>query len=165
MVAHDNLILIQYPAVKQLSIGSDELGLLARMLRGVDFFTPLTVGQLEQILPHIMLYSFGAGERVFKQGEAGDAFYIVYKGSVEVKIKFSWWRPAKTVAKMGQGQFFGEIALISNEPRTATLDCAEPSELFVLIARDFQSVLGQNPAAAEEMARIAARRKFQSKQG
>lgn len=149
--------------MKQLSIGDAELGLLARMLRSVDFFAPLTVGQLEQVLPHIMLCAFGAGERVFSQGESGDAFYIVYKGSVAVKVKPAWWRFSKTVASIGEGQFFGEIALISNEPRTATVECGEPSQLFVLLASDFQKVLAQNPAAAEEMARVAARRKFQTK--
>lgn len=148
----------------QLQIGDAELGLLARMLRSVDFFAPLTVGQLEQILPHIMLYSYGAGERIFRQGEIGDAFYIIYKGSVKIHLKAAWWRFSKTIAHMGPGQFFGEIALTSNEPRTATVECAEPSQLFVLLASDFQQVLSQNPAAAQEMSRIAARRKFQSKQ-
>lgn len=143
-------------------MGDAELGILARMLRKVDFFTPLNVGQIEQVLPHIRLYSYEKGETVFKQGERGDAFYIVHSGAVEVRLKKGFFSFSKTVAVLPPGAFFGEIALISEEPRSATLVCAEPSQLFCLVAADFQFVLNGNPAAHEEMKRIAARRKFDS---
>lgn len=145
--------------MKKLEIGATELGLLAHMLRKVEFFTPLTVGQLEKVLPSVMLYSYETGERVFAQGQKGDAFYIIYKGSVSVRLK-RWLVLSKTVATLKEGDFVGEIALISDEPRTASVVCDEPTLLFTLIADDFKFVLGENPAAAEEMRRIAARRKF-----
>jgi CRP-like cAMP-binding protein len=145
--------------MKKLAIGPTELGLLAHMLRKVEFFTPLTVGQLEQILPAIMLYSYDKGETVFSQGQKGDAFYIIYQGSVEIRLRH-WLVLSKKVATLKSGDFLGEIALISDEPRTATVVCAEPTLLFTLIADDFKLVLDENPAAAAEMARIAARRKF-----
>lgn len=137
------------------------MGVLARMLRTVDFFTPLNIGQIEAVLPHIRLYSYAAGETVFKQGEKGDAFYIVYDGEVTVKVKSGLLGLfAKTVGKLESGAFFGEIALISAEPRTATIVCEKPTYLFCLVAADFQFVLKQNPNAAAEMARIGERRKF-----
>ena len=147
--------------MKKIAIGPTELGLLAHMLRKVEFFTPLTVGQLDKVLPAIMLYRYEAGETVFSQGQKGDAFYIIYQGSVAIRLRklllFS-----KTVATLKAGDFLGEIALISDEPRTATVVCAEPTLLFTLISDDFKLVLSENPAAASEMARIAARRKFAS---
>lgn len=145
--------------MKKLEIGPSELGILAHMMRKVEFFTPLTVGQLERVLPAVMLYAYDAGERVFRQGQKGDAFYIVYQGSVEIRLR-RLLVLSKTVATMKAGDFLGEIALISDEPRTATVVCTEPTMLFTLIADDFKFVLQENPAAAAEMARIAARRKF-----
>ena len=147
--------------MKKLEIGATELGLLAHMLRKVEFFTPLTVGQLDKVLPAIMLYSYEKGETVFRQGQKGDAFYIIYKGSVDIRLR-KWLVFTKSVATLKAGEFLGEIALISDEPRTATVVTAEPTLMFVLIADDFKLVLGENPAAAAEMARIAARRKFAS---
>ena len=147
--------------MKKLEIGPAELGLLAGMLRRVDFFAPLTIGQLEQILPSVMLYSYDKGETVFSQGRKGDAFYIIYKGSVDIRLK-EWVVLSKKIATLKAGEFFGEIALTSDEPRTASVVAAEPALLFTLIADDFKFVLKENPAAAEEMKRIGARRKFAS---
>ncbi|MBI3564571.1 MAG: cyclic nucleotide-binding domain-containing protein [Elusimicrobia bacterium] len=147
--------------MQRLEVGASELGVLARMMRKVAFFSPLTVGQLDEILPHVRIHSFSPGETVFRQGERGDAFYIVYKGSVTVRLR-KLLLLSKAVAALKEGDFFGEIALISDEPRTATVVAAEPTLLFALISTDFQSVLRQNPKAAEEMKRIGDRRKFDS---
>ncbi len=149
--------------MERLEIGASEFVILANMLRKVDFFSPLTVGQLDKVLSHTMLFSYDPGATVFRQGQRGDAFYIVYKGKVEVRLKSVLWLK-KTVATLGPGDFFGEIALISNEPRNATVTCGEPTLLFTLITEDFQFVLKENPAAAKEMRSIAARRKFAADQ-
>lgn len=145
--------------MRKLDIGAPELGVLAHTMRKVEFFTPLTMGQVEKILPAVMLYSYEPGEVVFRQGQKGDAFYIVYKGSVDISIS-RWLVLQKKVATLKAGDFLGEIALISDEPRTATVTAAEPTMMFTLIAEDFKFVLSENPQAAEEMRRIASRRKF-----
>jgi len=146
----------------KLKMGPAEMGVLAHNLHKVEFFSPLTMGQLEGVLPAISLYGFEAGEVVFRQGEVGDAFYIVYTGKVAVQIKKGFFSLRKTVATMVPGDFFGEIALVTRTPRTATIAALEPVQLFTLVAADFQFVLRQNPAAKAEMERIAARRQFES---
>ncbi|MFA6003003.1 MAG: cyclic nucleotide-binding domain-containing protein [Elusimicrobiota bacterium] len=146
----------------KLKIGETEMSVLARMLRKVEFFSPLNVGQLDQVLPYIALYGYGADDTVFRQGQTGDAFYIVYTGRVAVQVKPGLLSFTKTVAALGPGDFFGEIALVSSSPRTATVTCQEPSQLFTLVAADFAFVLDQNPATKAEMERIAARRRFDS---
>lgn len=148
--------------MKRLKLGDAEVGTLAHMLRRVDFFSPLTVGDMEHVLPFVLMESFEAGETVFKQGSAGDAFYIVESGKAEVWVKKGFFSFPQIVATFGPGDFFGEMALISTEKRTATITCVEASRLFALVAADFQFVLKKNPKAAAEMERIAARRKFSS---
>ncbi|MBI5239914.1 MAG: cyclic nucleotide-binding domain-containing protein [Elusimicrobia bacterium] len=145
----------------KLRVGEAEMGVLARTLHKVEFFSPLTVGQLEMVLPYISLYGYDSGETVFRQGEVGDAFYIVHTGQVAVQVRKSLFFK-KTVATLGPGSFFGEIALVSRTPRNATIKALEPAQLFTLVAADFDFVLKQNPAAKAEMERIAARRQFES---
>lgn len=144
-------------------IRAQELGVLAGMMRKVELFTPLTVGQLDRVLPSVLLFEYSPGETVFKQGQAGESFHIVYQGRVDVRVRSGLLGLfPKTVASLGPGGFFGEIALISDAPRNATVRCAERTLLFTLVASDFRFVLAENPSAAGEMSRIAERRKFES---
>lgn len=139
-----------------------ELGELAKMLRSVNFFAPLTVGQLEMVVPYIMLLGAAQGEVVFKQGAAGDAFYIISQGKVGINVKNGLFSFSKQVATLGPGDFFGEMALLSNAPRSATVECLEPCRLFTLLATDFQYIIKENKDLAETMDRIAAQRKLLS---
>lgn len=148
-------------AMQPLYVSPSDLSALAGMMRKVKFFSPLTIGQLDRILPHVLLCSYDAGETVFRQGEVGDTFHIVYSGKVEIRLKKMLFM-SKTVATLEPGQFFGEIALVSKEPRTATVVCTEPTQLFTLLATDFAFILEENPAAAAEMRSIAAQRKYAS---
>ncbi len=145
--------------VKPLRIGATELGVLAGMMRRMDFFSPLTVGQLDRVLPYVLLCSYAAGETVFRKGSPGDAFHVVYQGKVAVKLP-RLLVLSRTVATLGPGEFFGEGALLCDEPRNATVAALEPTLLFTLAAADFKFVLGENPAAAAEMRRISAQRRF-----
>lgn len=147
--------------MEKLEMTDVDYGNLAKALRTVDFFAPMTIGQLEMILPYILLVRYGPGETVFHQGDVGDAFYILYDGSVQVRLKtFLFF--SKPVAELGAGSFFGEMALLSSEPRNATIVSNAQTRLFVLLSRDFQYVLKKNPEFAEEMRKIADRRKFMS---
>ena len=148
--------------MEKLKMGQAEYAAMARSLRRVDFFAPLTVGQLELVLPYIMLYSCEAGEAVFKQGDAGDAFYIIYEGGVHIRLKKSFFSFSRTVKTMVPGDFFGEMALLSKEPRSASVVCTEPTKLFALLSVDFDFIVKQNPAFAAEVQKAAVRRRFAS---
>ena len=146
-------------AIEKLDMNAADMTALARSLRKVDFFAPMTIGQLELVLPYIMLYEYSKGETVFKQGAQGDALFIVHEGSVSVQIKKGFFGFSKKVAVLGSGNFFGEMALITREPRSATIVCESEAKLFVLLSIDFETVVKKNPSFAAELNKIAQRRK------
>lgn len=148
--------------MQKQKLNDQDYAALARMMRKVDFFAPMTIGQLEMVLPYILLYAYGKGETVFKQGDKGDALYIVYEGEVIVKVKSGFFSFAKEVARLKPGDFVGEMALLNREKRTATVECAGPARMFVLMAGDFDYVLKRNPLFKEEIEKLAQRRKFQT---
>ena len=74
------------------------------------------------------------GAVIFRQGDTGDTMYIVHSGAVEVRREQGG--ASSVVARLGRGEFFGEMALVDREPRSATVAAAEPS-LVVPITRDF----------------------------
>lgn len=148
--------------MEKLTMTDADYGALAKVMRKVEFFAPLTLGQMEQIIPYIMLCRYRPGETIFRQGEKGDAFYIVKDGSVSVRLK-RWVFLSKNVATLGPGAFFGEMALLSSDPRSATVVSEGDISLFVLLSADFSFVLKQNPAFETEMKKLAERRKFMSR--
>jgi NADH dehydrogenase FAD-containing subunit/uncharacterized membrane protein YphA (DoxX/SURF4 family) len=77
---------------------------------------------------------FEAGDEVIRQGNTGDTAYVIQSGQLEVL------RDGRKIGELGEGDFFGEIALLHNTERTATVKCLTPCELTVLTRDDFQSL-------------------------
>lgn len=152
--------------MERLQLSDADLSALFRLLRRVDFFAPLTIAQLEKVLPYIFLFSCRSGEKIFTQGGPGDAFYIVYEGEVSIHVKKGMLGLgfAKRVATLKAGDFFGEMALLAREKRGGTAVASGPVKLFVLTEADFGFILQGNPSFAEEVKKIAQRRKFLSSQ-
>lgn len=78
---------------------------------------PLSMPQLDKIASNLDVQTFRDGESIIVQGEAGDAFYIIFNGECSVHAEGS----AEVVATLTKGQYFGERALLTSEPRTATV--------------------------------------------
>jgi len=148
--------------METLKMSNSDYANLARMLRKLDFFASMTVHQIDLVMPYITLCRLGKGEKVFKQGDKGDSLYIVYEGSVSVRVKKGFWSFSRRVATLSPCDFFGETALLSREPRNATVTCETESKLFVLFSDDFETVLGKNPALASEMKKVSEHRKILS---
>lgn len=86
---------------------------------------------------------FAPGEGVVRQGDPGERFYVVAQGTVEVSAD---GRPVRT---LGPGDHFGEIALLKDVPRTATVTARDDVELVALERDEFVSAVTGNPASAE----------------
>ena len=89
------------------------------------------------------------GDTIIKQGDVGDLFYMIDYGSVAVSVQKG--SKTQTVARLNPGQFFGELALLNNEPRAATVVATENTCLFYLSKKEFLSVLQNVPELGEEI--------------
>jgi MFS family permease len=122
------------------------------LLRGVPIFAPLPDGVLEQLAAKLIRLHVPAGREVFRQGERGDRFYVVADGTAEVVMAEG------AVSSQGAGGYFGEIALVRDVPRTATVRARTDLELYALERDDFiAAVTGHAPSAEAADAVVATR--------
>ncbi len=122
------------------------------LLRQLPLFAPLPIVTLEQLASSLVPVHAPAGEVVIRQGEEGDRFYLIETGELEVSID---GRPVRT---MGPGDHFGEIALLREVPRTATVTARSSSDLYALERDEFiAAVTGHAPSVRAADAVIAQR--------
>tara|TARA_B100000427_G_scaffold43197_1_gene31691 strand:- start:3602 stop:4060 length:459 start_codon:yes stop_codon:yes gene_type:complete len=129
------------------------------VIRRVQIFKLMTIGQIEKVLPYLQLCLFEKNEVICEQGKEGDAFYMIQKGEVEVSVKTGYVSFKKVVSKLGSHDFFGEISLFRNVRCTATVRCKKPSYIYVLSKQDFNYVLSVNPDFRADIERIVQDRK------
>src|SRR5919108_3102836 len=115
----------------------------ARLLRGVPMFALVPQAALEQLAGRMTRMRVEAGEVVFRQGDPGDRFYVVAEGEVEVSVD------RKPVRSQGPGDHFGEIALLRDVPRTATVTATSPTALYALEREDFIAAVTGHPESLE----------------
>jgi MFS family permease len=122
------------------------------LLRSLPLFHPLPPATVEQLAASLVPVRVPAGEEVFRQGDSGDRFYVVGDGEVVVAVD------GRPVNRLGRGGYFGEIALLEDVPRTATVTVETDTELLALERDEFiAAVTGHAPTAAVANAVIASR--------
>jgi CRP-like cAMP-binding protein len=107
----------------------------------LPLFSRVGKRQLRQIAKLATFTEFSAGDMVIQAGERGDAFYLILSGRARVVGK----PRART---LGIGDYFGEMALIDGEPRSATVTAASPLQAMMLSRRPFLKLLEQEPKIA-----------------
>ena len=116
-------------------------------LKKVYFFRGLTDEEIERIQQVCHQASYPAGEVIFREGSEADRFYIVLEGAVEV------WKDKDLLAVHTAGHLFGEMALIDELPRSATVIAREPSRLAHIDREDFQRIIRENTRIAVSIMR------------
>lgn len=147
--------------MKRLAITPADLVQFSKMVRSLKFFETMNMVMLERVLEGLQVFEFHRGEKICVQGEAGDTFFVVQQGSLEVSVRRGSLSLSKQVAILGPGDCFGEMALLRQAPRNATVECRTPSRIFVLPSRHFQAVLEQNPEFSAHIRDLAATRQFE----
>jgi CRP-like cAMP-binding protein len=129
---------------------------LMRALRGIDLFRPLSDEELSLAASNFRQLHYAAGERLIEEGSSGEGFFVIDRGEVEVSKDIAGKR--RTLARLMEGQFFGEMALLTGEPRSATVAALTDVDVFTIDKAGFHDVLVKNPAIAVDISAILSER-------
>ena len=121
-------------------------------LKGVPLFEGLSRRELIQLERICEDLEVEPGKVLCKEGQVGHEFFVIVDGNVRVT------RKGRRVATLTRGDFLGEIALVTEMPRTATVTADTPVRLFVLTRREFHALLDKNPKVERKVLRALARR-------
>ena len=125
----------------ELAKGGDELGHGARMVRDALAFRCLPLEAAEEVFRRMTRIEVEQGAEMIRQGEPGDAFYIILSGNAEVWRQDLYDDEPQLVAELGAGDAFGEEALVVSGGRNATVKMASDGELLVLAKDDFSELV------------------------
>jgi CRP-like cAMP-binding protein len=121
---------------------SEYLGSLA----GVPLFARLNMRQLRSIARSAARQEVGPGARIITEGERGDGFYVVEEGTATVSVH------GDSVASLGPGGYFGEMAVIDRGPRSATIAATTPMTVLHLPSSEFAALVKRDPTIAAGLA-------------
>ncbi|MBI2190856.1 MAG: cyclic nucleotide-binding domain-containing protein [Planctomycetes bacterium] len=127
-----------------------------RVIQKMPLFEEFSAGEMATVASKFHLERFRPGENIVTQGEMGDRFYIIQSGSAEVLVRNG--EEDEKVRTLRPGEFFGEIALLQDIPRTATVRALEPMVAFALTKGDFLELVSGNPFAVRKLERESGRR-------
>ena len=130
---------------------------LERALRTVDLFRPLSDQELRKVMARSRPLHYAAGEKIIEEGSAGDSFFIVDQGQVRVSKRMAG--TSREIARLMEGQFFGEMALLTGERRSATIEAFTDVDLFMIDKAAFQEILAANPTIAVDISTLLSERR------
>ena len=136
----------------------EEMEHRVKSLAGVELFDGLTYGERREIAAHFRQTPFRKGEIMTRQGAVGHWLYIIIDGSAEVQLSTADGI-TKKVATLGAGQFFGEMSLMTGDPRAATVIALEDVHCYRLDKESFRAILVKRPEIAEDISRVLAERR------
>ena len=146
------LALAYLPRFVQIDRTTPAPGPEIALLRGLAMFAPLPVATVDQLATALERHEYQPGETVMREGERGDRFHIVVSGRAHVTVR------ARSVRYLEQGECFGEIALLRDVPRTATVTAIETLHTVALARADFLAAVTGNRISAQAAQDLADER-------
>jgi len=126
-------------------------------LRGVALFSNLSLDQLEAVERITREEPYVEGERVVQEGDPGEDLYLVMEGELEVWRGFEG-KAATRLNDLGPGSYFGEMSILDNKPRSASVVTRSRSRLLVLEGERLRDLILEQPEIAFEMFRVLTAR-------
>ena len=132
-------------------------------LRELYFLRDLPEDELQVIVPTIRVHGFGAGEVIVREGESGDTLFIIRRGDAEVLLKAANGQERR-VNTLRRPQFFGEMSLLTGDPRSATIRALTDVEVLEMNREGFMRLFKERPEAADAIGEIVAARQAENEQ-
>jgi CRP/FNR family cyclic AMP-dependent transcriptional regulator len=120
-----------------------------------ELFSDLPSGELQRLLTVARRRTFGRGEVVFHESDPADSLHLIAKGRFAVRVTTPLGETAM-LAIRGPGEAFGELALVSDAPRSATVAALEPAETYSLYRREFDELRREHPFVNRVLVAILA---------
>lgn len=121
-------------------------------LARVPLFSNCTAAEISAISEVAQEHTYSAGQIIVTQGTPGQAFYMVLSGRVEIL------RDNNSLGTFGPGDFFGEMSLLDQAPRSATIRAVEETTCLMLSSWDFKALLEKHPSIAVKLLEVLSRR-------
>ena len=131
---------------------SGDVAKVVKGLRRVPLFAELSDRDVKRLASDAALRSFAPDVALVDQGEVGIGFYLILSGEVEVR------RGTRRLARLGPGEFFGEMALFQDHPRTASVRTTAPTTVAVLSRWEFWGIAKDRPSMMRTIMETMARR-------
>ena len=123
----------------------------------MDIFSPLSTEELQKLAAATVGHVFAPGETLIRAGDEGSSMFVVHNGRVQVQVTENG-RP-RPVAVLSEGDFFGEMALFTGEPRTANVLAIEETEVLEIGHVAMKHLFETNPDLAESISWTIAERR------
>ena len=136
---------------------SGDSSAIVERLSAVDIFAPLSADETARLAAAAVSHVFAPGEMVIRAGDPGSSMFVVHQGRVSVQVHEG--DRARTVATLNEGDFFGEMALFTGEPRTANVVAIEETEVLEIGHAAMKGVFETNPDLVESLSHIMADRR------
>ncbi|MBA3357632.1 MAG: mechanosensitive ion channel family protein [Pyrinomonadaceae bacterium] len=141
----------------KIGVQNGEGGIIVDRLSAVDIFAPLSVEETSMLAQAAVSHVFAPGETVIRAGDPGSSMFVVHNGRVCVQINDKG--KLRTVATLNEGDFFGEMALLTGEPRTANVVAMEETEVLEIGHKAMKGVFETNPGLVESLSYIIVERR------
>ena len=146
----------QPPKVKE----EDETYKVFERLSAIEIFEPLSDEETMQLARQTARRVFAPSEIIIRAGEPGETMFVINRGSVKIQLPVADGNgKSTTLAMLHEGRFFGEMALLTGEPRSATVIAVEESEVFEIGHDAVKSLFEINPYLAESLSEAIAERR------
>ncbi len=136
-----------------------ELARRVAALKRVSLLEPLTVAERERLAAELTVAPFRRGEAITRQGNEAHYLYVITKGHAEVSVAVEAER--RVVARLAEGDVFGEMGMMTGEPRTASVTALSDVVCYRLDKSSFDGIIQSRPEIAEAISHLLARRKVE----